>query len=1477
MAESSGGANPRMVPLPRSRPALELYDVYETIPKLFIIASDANKTVFNILKIDRLSTEELSITEDATPYSHVQIKMVVDTLRSAFTEKDHYFNFLTSGYGLMGFIRFTKGYNLVMITKRSKVAQLGPHCIYEVKGTEVRPLSNERKSFTDEETRYHNLFTSFETKKDFYFSYSYDLSHSLQFNCQRLAKSDAKQERPLSPGSYEDPLTPEERGVDAQHTNVARYDDMFVYNSFLLHEYQKELGDCNSKWVLPCIHGSLTQKTLDCNGRKMRLILIGRRSRYFAGTRFLKRGISEDGNVANHIETEQILYDASSLANCGTVGLYSSYVQVRGSVPLYWYQPRLVEPTKLRPPIKLGRGDTWNSATKLHFAQLFASYGAPLICLDLLKQKEKIPREAQLGREYSSVIEGMNDRLPLEDKIRYIGWDFRKASREQEKVNNEMASIAEETFAVTGMLTLRPLYLSHLTVHITHTPPFCIRLKCVFAFQSKTTISLQKIPIPPTGMFTTGGNGGSTTEQTGVVRMNCVDCLDRTNLAQFFIGKHALFKQLEYLGVLSDEETIVHTLLEVYLKMGDQIAMQYGGSKAVTLGLFNRGGWGDIATSVVRYCNNRFWDNRKQESLNIFLGNYTTFVGDPTTTSDDSNEDDPYAHPPGLDAKALGQYYAFQRPLKFLLKEDTEKGPAINPTIPAPNVNTAQTPSYSFPGHTRSEQRLPNVSFGGALIESNREKKDECVTPQKVAAPLPNVQSAHGERRVIDLWDIENDHYLHVQGASTGRSFAPPPLSLPSRWWEAPLAMFNSRLITTKHPARLGSFSGNSLFRCYMHLHESDFAGSVCARYATRSPSRQPLGGRFGVPQSFRSQRGHSAGFSLDASMHSRVAPPMLQQSPDNLLNSLKTISELDRTERSLHPPPLQSGDDVLAEFYPTSHAKTITFFPDMAQNAEAVEDTLVLADPIDVHDANTLYLRRLKDSIEGKFSTDAPYLWPVNTKPEADVPESWRILSPTLDAPRTEDVPTENYTRYEDYCKLQLYYEQTALCVLNGKWGPYLKEVRQSPYYRTKIEQEYKDAWMVTHTVRDLVSTGAWGEAHPARLLELEREYSERSDFAPSSMKKYQQYARNAAGDFHSGEDSVHEALSPASRNPEDTEKILEKKYEDYVNKPARLQEELCSIEAEALQHGTYSPEQDTGPVVSDVNKVFSPFLENPVPDCKLEATLRNIVHRLRAELELCTRVRSLRAVGRMKGTSSDLTQMQFHKVFISRQAVEYIMNNIPHLHLSPDNILSDKRPRERAVEFLDLLLQAGIFHHVLDGATATPSKFTDGFGMYRFMEDEELRVLNVDRGLPPPSQPQIPECATPIELSKVLITKALYLLRVFEDGSDTEVLVYVQSARYRELSSLLKRLAGVNLSLLATDHDKIAFWTNVYNTLHIDAQFTIGGAFPVQVNVYLSTSCYTVGGYVLSLDDIQHGILRVCKYEESSFKNNGCVGGTF
>jgi hypothetical protein len=116
-------------------------------------------------------------------------------------------------------------------------------------------------------------------------------------------------------------------------------------------------------------------------------MLLARRSRHFAGTRYLKRGVSDRGKVANDVEHEQIIHDESTSPE----GVFSSYLQIRGSIPTFWTQESSAVMPK--PPILINRVDPTYQATKLHFEDLFKRYGSPIIVVDLVKQSEKRERE----------------------------------------------------------------------------------------------------------------------------------------------------------------------------------------------------------------------------------------------------------------------------------------------------------------------------------------------------------------------------------------------------------------------------------------------------------------------------------------------------------------------------------------------------------------------------------------------------------------------------------------------------------------------------------------------------------------------------------------------------------------------------------------------------------------------------------------------------------------------------------------------------------------------------------------------------------------------------------------------------------------------------------------------------------------------------------------------------------------------------
>lgn len=125
-----------------------------------------------------------------------------------------------------------------------------------------------------------------------------------------------------------------------QRKEAGKKDERFFWNKHMLSEIMK-LNDEN--WILPVIQGFVQVEQCVIENECFRLALVSRRSRFRAGTRYKRRGIDENGYVANYVETEQIL----SLRQHQI-----SFNQIRGSVPLFWSQPGY----KYRPPPRIDKG-----------------------------------------------------------------------------------------------------------------------------------------------------------------------------------------------------------------------------------------------------------------------------------------------------------------------------------------------------------------------------------------------------------------------------------------------------------------------------------------------------------------------------------------------------------------------------------------------------------------------------------------------------------------------------------------------------------------------------------------------------------------------------------------------------------------------------------------------------------------------------------------------------------------------------------------------------------------------------------------------------------------------------------------------------------------------------------------------------------------------------------------------------------------
>lgn len=114
-----------------------------------------------------------------------------------------------------------------------------------------------------------------------------------------------------------------------QESLFRRGDRRFVWNRHLLLNFTSSTSENLNRYLLPLLHGFVQIETMYLHNVKVDYILISRRSAWRAGVRLYSRGIDASGAVANYVETEAMAIYNSRLV---------SYVQSRGSAPIYWSQ-----------------------------------------------------------------------------------------------------------------------------------------------------------------------------------------------------------------------------------------------------------------------------------------------------------------------------------------------------------------------------------------------------------------------------------------------------------------------------------------------------------------------------------------------------------------------------------------------------------------------------------------------------------------------------------------------------------------------------------------------------------------------------------------------------------------------------------------------------------------------------------------------------------------------------------------------------------------------------------------------------------------------------------------------------------------------------------------------------------------------------------------------------------------------------------
>lgn len=235
------------------------------------------------------------------------------------------------------------------------------------------------------------------------------------------------------------------------------------------------------------------------------LTLISRLSCRRAGTRFNSRGIDDDGYVANFVESETVYWYPS--------GLCFSYVQVRGSVPIFWEQATGLLPGQQK--IQVTRSpEATQPAFDKHFELLELHYGT-IHVLNLLSASKSGEVELTARYKYHIAQNALNQTNDIEltsgqRMLSQSQFDFHAETKgpggyEAASMVKRLIQDQAESFA----------YFLCDDVQTDDIPR-----------GSDATIST----IGPTPIL----------EQSGVFRTNCLDCLDRTNLIQTILSQMAL-------------------------------------------------------------------------------------------------------------------------------------------------------------------------------------------------------------------------------------------------------------------------------------------------------------------------------------------------------------------------------------------------------------------------------------------------------------------------------------------------------------------------------------------------------------------------------------------------------------------------------------------------------------------------------------------------------------------------------------------------------------------------------------------------------------------------------------------------------------------------------------------------------------------------------------------------------------------------
>lgn len=677
--------------------------VYATSSRHYLVAGTRDKLSWRILNVSRFVNTDgsLDASEDPTEYSETQCARVLAAI-SAGNASSGGMSLVARGVAVVGTLRILNGHYICLVTQRIRLGQIRGHDVFGVGASELVRIaesksvehapssSNSSSPSTTANTSNPNLEASEKKLKKLllwvdlsrgcFYSHTYGIAATLQSNALNVSSAEFSR-----------------RDFDSQ----------FAWNAHLSKPLRLAIGEAPAaRWVTPLVFGFFERRRVSLLGKELDITLIARRSRHFAGTRYRRRGVNAKGHVANEVETEQIIDVLDEALDDDVKNInkppprVSSAAQLRGSIPIFWSQEASV--VAARPEIMLGNGrvhDSEHTATANHLDLVERRYGAPAIMLSLVRSCEKKRREEILRDALHDALETINaNRQGIgRERIACVHWDFerhmRRGARVTEQVIETETDLSQppprETSTTIGLTRLARVAAGALELVGVFAVGHRVALEAAAARHERDARGEPAARAAAAWRaaaceLVTGVDGADATtgacasaspwasslgpppwcatpsdirqhvgviKQTGVLRSHCIDCLDRTNVAQFAWGLAALGAQLEALGLadsgaLPMESTLAGVLLTMYRGMGDSIAMQYGGSEAHakvrgddvgsskskdddgSISFWKNAGKNlaassaKVLTSAKRFYSNAYTDQDKQEGIDLWIGTH---------------------------------------------------------------------------------------------------------------------------------------------------------------------------------------------------------------------------------------------------------------------------------------------------------------------------------------------------------------------------------------------------------------------------------------------------------------------------------------------------------------------------------------------------------------------------------------------------------------------------------------------------------------------------------------------------------------------------------------------------------------------------------------------------------------------------------------------------------------------------------------